>query len=43
MDNHDIEPLIKKANQGDPEAQFQLAVRYKCGQGVDKDYAEAAR
>ena len=45
--NDDISPevlsLCKKANQGDPEAQFQLGQKYCKGEGVEKNYLEALK
>ena len=39
----DLEQLRKDAEQGDATAQFNLGVRYRNGQGVPQDYAEAVR
>jgi hypothetical protein len=38
-----LQQLIEKANQGDLAAQTDLGVRYSRGEGVAKDYQEAAR
>ena len=38
-----LDDLIKTAEQGDAEAQFNLGVIYDEGQGVPQDYAEAAK
>lgn len=39
MDN--IDELIKKAEQGDIEAQDELGYMYEHGEGVEQDYAKA--
>ena len=38
----DMQTLIQQADNGDTTAQYKLAVRYKKGQGVAQDYAQAA-
>lgn len=38
-----IKELIKAAEKGDKDSQYKLALSYKDGDGVDKDYAEAAK
>ena len=38
-----VQKLIRKANTGDAEAQFELARRYDTGNGVKKSYSEAAK
>lgn len=42
-DTPPMKDLIAKAAQGDTNAQVSLAVRYRDGKGVKKDYAEAMR
>ncbi|NLN92153.1 MAG: sel1 repeat family protein [Candidatus Hydrogenedens sp.] len=39
----DIEVLKKSAEAGDSQAQYNLAISYYRGQGVEKDKAEAVR
>ncbi len=39
---NDLPNLIKVAEQGDAEAQYQLAEMYAEGEGVTQDYAQAA-
>jgi hypothetical protein len=39
----DVSELIEKANKGDAEAQTALAERYRTGEGVPKNDAEAAK
>ena len=39
----DTEATLRAAEQGDAQAQFELAVMYESGQGMPQDYAEAAR
>ena len=39
----DIQALIKNAEGGNPEAQFNLGVAYGKGEGVPKDYAESMK
>lgn len=39
----DIQTLIEKAKDGDPEAQFYLGRRYYKGQGVPQDNVEGAK
>lgn len=34
----DIENIIRKAEQGDSDAQYQLGCRYMIGDGVEKNY-----
>ena len=38
-----LEILIKSANQGDVEAQYNLGLMYENGQGVLQDYKEAIK
>ena len=38
-----IKDLLAKATQGEARAQLALAYRYRDGQGVKRDYAEALR
>ena len=38
-----MQKLMRKANTGDAEAQFELARRYDTGNGVKKSYSEAAK
>ncbi len=40
--NTEVTMLIADAESGDPAAQFALALRYESGQGISKDYAQAA-
>jgi TPR repeat protein len=40
---NDIAALKKKAEQGDPQAQNDLGVKYALGQGVPQDEAEAVK
>ncbi|MFO0823856.1 MAG: tetratricopeptide repeat protein [Gemmataceae bacterium] len=42
-DDSAIADLIAKANQGDGRAQLTLAIRYRDGVGVKRDYTEAMR
>jgi hypothetical protein len=42
-DTPPFKELLAKAAGGDPRAQVSLAVRYRDGQGVKQDYAEAMR
>ena len=39
---YDMTDLLVQAEQGDAEAQYQLARRYKKGKGIEKDLAQAA-
>ena len=41
--NQTIEKLTINASTGDIEAQFELAQRYAFGNGVEQNYAEAAK
>ena len=41
--SEDIQALIKNAEGGNPEAQFNLGVAYGKGEGVPKDYAESMK
>lgn len=41
--SQDIDDLIKKANSGDPIAQYNLGVHYERGDGVAQSYSEAAK
>ena len=41
MSNEQIADLRRKADQGDPEAQFGLGLAYSLGHGVPQDYAKA--
>ena len=41
--SEDIQTLIKKAEGGNPEVQFNLGVAYDKGQGVPQDYAESMK
>ena len=36
-----IEQLQNRANCGDPNAQFELALNYETGQGVEQDWKQA--
>ncbi len=38
-----LEALIKKADEGDPESMLKLAIRYRDGKGIEKNDAEAMR
>lgn len=42
-DDASLKDLIAKARQGDTRSQLALAYRYRDGQGVKRDYAEAMR
>ena len=37
----DMQELLKKANEGDPDAQYELGKNYFNGTGTEQDYAEA--
>lgn len=39
----DLESLLKRAEQGDAQAQTDLGFRYRTGQGVPQDYVEMVR
>ena len=41
--SEDIQTLIKNAEGGDPNAQFNLGVAYGKGEGVPQDYAESMK
>lgn len=36
-----VEWLIKSSNQGNPEAQYALAICYESGEGIQQDAAKA--
>lgn len=38
----EIEILIERARGGDPQAQYELGIKYEKGQGVPQDFSEAA-
>lgn len=42
-DNTFNKDLLARANEGDMEAQFDLALCYQTGEGVGKDMGEAAK
>uniref|UniRef100_UPI002A0A34FA tetratricopeptide repeat protein n=1 Tax=Psychrobacter sp. HII-4 TaxID=1569264 RepID=UPI002A0A34FA len=41
-DSRDFESVYAEANQGDPQAQFQLGSMYENGEGVSQDKTKAA-
>ncbi len=36
-----LDAMIRRANAGDPEANYRLGLRYLAGEGVTRDYVEA--
>jgi TPR repeat protein len=41
--NSGIDKLLNLANAGDSEAQYEIAVRYLVGRGIEQSYVEAAK